>query len=434
MTEIITADINPTNNRFKKLYKRLNKIDKFYKLSFVSLLLLLIATPIIVNNRFDIRQRADSGSGILLEAESGQVSDNMSVVADSSVLGGQYIEFGKHTSPSPTISLPPTTSTSGIWLSREEIMALPMNGAAWERVKAAANSNWGSACLYDNNCMHDVNTLAGALVAVRTNDAALKAKVIAGLQSAMNSNLSRTLELSRGFQTYVIAADIIAYRDPAFMSWVRSSVTQEVTGHTGGVGILGTAKKSANNWGGHARASLAAAAIYLNDPTWKQDVVTAHKAFIGMPVQSELGYTDTNWHADPNNKAGINRKGTVIQGRNVSGVHPEDWRRATNYKWPPDITGYMWEGMQGFVVTAVILERAKLLPITSGDNAVIRSMDILYGRGETATNSPLFTNPAAADDTWIPWVVNRYLGTNYPTQPATNPGKNMGWTDWTHAQ
>jgi hypothetical protein len=93
----------------------------------------------------------------------------------------------------------------------------------------------------------------------------------------------------------------------------------------------------------------------------------------------------------------------------------------------------MWEGMQGFVVTAVLLHRAGLVSFNAGDNVVVRAMNMLYGRGEPTFNSPVFSYPAEGDDTWIPWVVNYYGGTNYPTDSA-NAGKNMGWTDWTHAK
>ncbi len=331
----------------------------------------------------------------------------------------------------PSPSLPPVGQSQGVWLSKDEIMKLPTSGSAWNVVVSAANSSWGGACLNDNNCDHDVHTLAGALVAVRNNDSAMRAKTIAGLTAATSSSLSRALELSRGLQTYIIAADIIGYHDAAFEAWVRRMLTVNVSGHSGGSGVLGTAENSSNNWGGHARASLAAAAIYLNDSSLKQTVVLAHKAFNGTAKSPKMVFTDTNWHADPNNKAGVNRKGATIQGRNVSGVLPEDWRRAADYKWPPAATGYMWEGMQGYVVTAVILHRAGLVPFSDGDSAVVRAMDILYQRGESAGSG--YTNPASGDDTWIPWVVNYYGGTSYPTQSASS-GKNMGYTDWTHAR
>lgn len=323
----------------------------------------------------------------------------------------------------PTPTNPPPGATSGIWISTAEIMNLPTSGAAWSNLQSAANSSWGTANLADNNSDHDVLTLAGALVSVRTGDAAMKQKTIAGLQSATHSGLARALELSRGLQSYIIAADIIGYHDPSFEAWVRQMLAADVSGHSGGSGIVGTAELSANNWGGHARASVTAAALYLKDTALLQRMVTAQKAFIGMPAPgNKLVYTATNWHAG-SPQAGENVKGATVNGQDVSGVLAEDWRRAAEFKWPPSLSGYMWEGMQGYVVTAVLMHRAGVLPFSSGDNAVVRAMDILYK----------INNGPSGDDTWIPWVVNHYGGTHYATNTAST-GKNMGWTDWTHAK
>lgn len=335
--------------------------------------------------------------------------------------------------PIPTDKTLPTPSLEkGIWISVEELDSQPISGGAWDRVYSAANANWGSACLYDLDCPHDTSTLAGALVAARLNDSAMRAKTIAGITSAMNATqFDRVLELSRGLQSYIIAADIIGYRTPAFENWVRSMITKPLQGHSGGNNILETAQYSSNNWGGHARASLAAAAVYLSDSDYTQKVVAAHRAFIGVAPSSSMVYSSTTWHATSSNKAGENRKGTVISGKNVSGVLPEDWRRGNaDFTWlPTTANNYYWEGMQGFVVTAVILHRAGLVSWTSGDNAVVRATDMLFGTGDASSNSPVFRLPPSGDDTWIPWVVNYYSGSNFPTS-AASPGKNMAWTDW----
>ncbi len=93
--------------------------------------------------------------------------------------------------------------------------------------------------------------------------------------------------------------------------------------------------------------------------------------------------------------------------------------------------------MQGFVVSAVILHRARLVPLSAGDNAVVRAMNMLYGRGEAASNSPVYKIAASGDDTWIPWLVNYYAGTSFPASALTTfskQGAGMGWTDWTHAR
>jgi Chitobiase/beta-hexosaminidase C-terminal domain len=40
--------------------------------------------------------------------------------------------------------------------------------------------------------------------------------------------------------------------------------------------------------------------------------------------------------------------------------------------------------------------------------------------------------PAVSDDTWLPHIVNYYYGTSFPAPIPSSPGKNAGWTDWTH--
>jgi hypothetical protein len=41
--------------------------------------------------------------------------------------------------------------------------------------------------------------------------------------------------------------------------------------------------------------------------------------------------------------------------------------------------------------------------------------------------------PPEGDDTWQAPLVDRYYGTRFWDGRPTAPGKNVGWTDWTHA-
>jgi hypothetical protein len=119
---------------------------------------------------------------------------------------------------------------------------------------------------------------------------------------------------------------------------------------------------------------------------------------------------------------------------NVSGVLHQDWLRGSyDFRWLPVISGYMWEGIQGFVSTAVMLHRAGLLSFNAGDDAVVRAFNMLYGVGEAASNSPKFVNPAEGDDIWTVWVVNKYGNQKYPTSPDVSPGKGMGYGEWAFA-
>ena len=41
--------------------------------------------------------------------------------------------------------------------------------------------------------------------------------------------------------------------------------------------------------------------------------------------------------------------------------------------------------------------------------------------------------PAGGDDTWQPHVVNAFYAADFPAPIPSSPGKNVGWTDWSHA-
>ncbi|MBL8957301.1 MAG: discoidin domain-containing protein [Myxococcaceae bacterium] len=326
---------------------------------------------------------------------------------------------------------------AGLWLSPAEVMALPMSGSAWAAVEGAARGAWGSADLSDLNSRHDVNVLAGALVAVRTGDGALLAKTVAGIDAVRGSGYSRVLELSRNIQGYVFAADLIDLgrvapsTDATFRIFLAGLPNLPLQGHSGGVDLESTARLSPNNWGCHARAALAAIQLYLGQrsvasagvATWLRGWEGDRAAYSGFDGE----YTNSGWHFDFSQPVGINPKGATRNGRDFDGLLPEDQRRAGNFTWPAPKEGYTWEALQGTVVAAVVLDRAGLLPLTASDSAVLRAVQWHYRPNFTGGT----TFPAEGDDTWIPWVVNKVYGVSLPTSPASS-GKNMGWTDWTH--
>ena len=162
--------------------------------------------------------------------------------------------------PVPT----PSGSASGMWISRADILALPMSGTPWANVKAAADGSWGSPNLSDLNSTHDVLTLAGALVYVRTGNEAYRAKVANAIMSAIGTEAqSRALEVSRNIQSYVISAELIDFktldptREAQFRSWLSALRTQKMTD---GKTIISSHEGRPNNWGTHAGASRIAAA------------------------------------------------------------------------------------------------------------------------------------------------------------------------------
>ncbi|MEZ4708077.1 MAG: hypothetical protein R3A44_12770 [Caldilineaceae bacterium] len=82
------------------------------------------------------------------------------------------------------------------------------------------------------------------------------------------------------------------------------------------------------------------------------------------------------------------------------------------------------EGLRGAFVQAEILARAGYPVYEWEDRALLRAVEFLYG----------INWPAQSDDEWMPWMVNKIYGTNFPTATKAHAGKNMGWTDWTHRE
>jgi len=76
-------------------------------------------------------------------------------------------------------------------------------------------------------------------------------------------------------------------------------------------------------------------------------------------------------------------------------------------------------------VQAAILHRAGYDTFNWGDKAILRAFQWLYNEANF---------PAVGDDTWELPLVDYYYGTEFWDGSATRCGKNMGWTDWTHAK
>jgi hypothetical protein len=99
-------------------------------------------------------------------------------------------------------------------------------------------------------------------------------------------------------------------------------------------------------------------------------------------------------------------------------------RRGCPIQFPPCLTGYPWEGLQGALVQAMILYRQGYDVWNWENQAFLRAVQFLYDLEQQYGSWW-----ATGDDTWVPWLINHVYNTSFPTDPA-NIGKNMGWTDW----
>ena len=153
------------------------------------------------------------------------------------------------------------------------------------------------------------------------------------------------------------------------------------------------------------------------------------RSFITRSAYSGFSWGDLAWQSDPAHPVGVNPVGATKQGESIDGVLPDDMRRGGPFQFPPAHTGYGWEALQGATVEAEILYRQGYDTWSWGDRALLRSVKFVY-----ELNRRYSGWWAESDDRWNVWVVNHAYGTKFPTTSPASAGKNMGWTDWTHAR
>jgi hypothetical protein len=319
----------------------------------------------------------------------------------------------------------PPAEVDGIWISPEEIAALPTDGAAWESVLEHAMAAPGTPNLADQDQDDNIEVLARAFVCVRLDDAEMCESVQASVMAAIGTeDGGRTLALGRELFAYVVAADLVGLADEddaAFREWLAGVVVEELDGRT----LVSTHEERPNNWGTHAGASRLAAAIYLGDEDAIQRCADVFHGWLGArDVYAEFEYGDLWWQADADAPVGINPVGAMRDGHSIDGVIPDDQRRAGDFVWPPPQENYVYGALEGALVQAVMLHRRGHAAFDWEDQAILRAVEWLHEEA---------AYPAEGDDTWQPHVVNRFYGTDFPAELPAATGKNVAYTDWTHA-
>ncbi len=344
----------------------------------------------------------------------------------------------------PPIDIRPSRpAEQGIWLGRAEVRRLPMAGPAWQNVLDAASGPLPPPHVSDPRSLHDTSTLAVALVAVRTGKRAYRRKAAEAIQSAIgtehapSTSGSRHLPICRNATAYAIAADLIdlhdydAGRDGDFKRWIEALRDNSYASEEPARLIH---EKRSNNHGTMCGAARAAISRYLGDGTELARTAQVLKGWMGdresWRFEEYHSGADT-YMRDPSRPRPINPPGTRKDGRTVDGLLPAEHARCGSLRWPPCYTVYPWGGLAGAVVAAEILRRAGYSDVFEWQSrALLRAYTRLYKLSKL--DGVWWEEATTGDDSWQPWLVNYIYGTDFPTTSPTRPGRNMGWTDWTH--
>jgi hypothetical protein len=313
----------------------------------------------------------------------------------------------------------------GIWVTPQELAALPTSGPAWAALLEEANEPAGEPDLSDSNDDTDIRTMAKALVFARTGEEAYRQEVIETCLAAIGTeDGGRTLALGRNLLGYIVAADLVGLppeADAVFRAWLAEVRYEDLDGRT----LIGTHEDRPNNWGTAAGACRIAAAIYLGDTEDLEAAAMVFKGWLGdRDAYAGFDYGELWWQANPDEPVGINPPGSTIEGHPVDGVLPDDQRRGGPFEWPPPQENYVYSALQGSVAQAEILHRAGYDAWNWEDRAMLRAFQWLHEQADY---------PAVGDDEWQPHLINFRYGSLLPARVPARTGKNAGWTDWTHA-
>lgn len=329
--------------------------------------------------------------------------------------------------PQPTS--PPSAPVKGIWTSASELASKPMSGDAWNAVKSAADSLSSSANPDLDNQDDGVNVqvLAAAIAYSRTGDTTYRSKVVSALQKVEGFVPNgRSLAWARETGAYAMAADLVGYRTTAFEKKMRDMAETYKCSQMG-VSLLAMYKERPNNWGSQAFGSLTAIYSYLGDTNKLREVRDHYVRGVTGPKPSETEYGSLSWQCNESDPRIINPKGCTKNCGgtvNVDGIIPDDMRRGGNCSSNPGFTGYPWEGMQGYVMGARVLERAGMPIWDVGDKALCRAASALQdGRFGDSWK-------ATGDDQWQLVFLDKACGKNWSANYGTGKwqsGKNTGW-------
>lgn len=339
---------------------------------------------------------------------------------------------------------PADAAAGGIWISDAELDVLPTTGAAWNVLVTAASASpiAGNATLIDQDSMHSRNTMAAALYAARVHSVLVRTKVRDAIRAVKGTELSadlasnRLLQLGRNLPGYVIAADLIDLKvfdptfDAQFRVWIGAMRTKVFKGHFGT--IANADEHDAANWGAYDGAARAAIAAYLGDTADLARSAAALKSFTNEVHDGRWDFGtdvhDMSWQCTYTNEGGyVAINGACSRdGHNVDGFMAQDMARAGAYQWPPIMTHYVRENLNGRVIQAEILRRAGYPAVFSwGDRAFLRAAAALRRLD-------------AFDDGWFEpdAQVHRIIATRHSITTwglASNArGRAVSGVDWTH--
>ncbi len=304
---------------------------------------------------------------------------------------------------------------------------LPTSGAPWSRLRAVADGDLGKPDLADQDNNNAARLLAAALVHVRTGEGSYREAVVAQLDQipALPLDGARVLSVGRQIAGYAVTADLLGYREPAVVDFIRRIRTVRLGGHDRWFALAQASEDTASNWGAWALTSRIAASLYVGDTADVQRAAAVFHRFTGGSNEftgwRETQDFDRTWACDPADWQGINPTGCGER----AGAIVEDISRSAGSFPTIDDKGlmYSWEALGAAVLSARLLSRAGYPDVYKwGDQGLLRAAQFLQGHGGYP--------PEFAASMHVGWAINQVFDVQLGPLESAGHGRQYGFTDW----
>jgi len=300
----------------------------------------------------------------------------------------------------PIVAVAQPTKVGGVWTSAAELAGKGTSGPAWTALLAGANRSTTNVDIDNQDNRTGLYCFAAAIVATKdpVKYASYRNKAITCLDAlvAKGQPSGRALAWARNALGYAATADLLDYRPPALVNYMRRLAGESVSASESAFNcsqfgrplwVVAT-QLMPNNWGTLGLGSLTAIYAYLKDTTKLNQLYTHIAGALEGPSPYPRNRWDESegptWQHNPGDATTwrlITPVNLVKNGLILEGIIPEDMQRGGAFNadgyasWvSSDASGYTWETIQGLTTSAHILERWGYNVWALGDGAIGRAV------------------------------------------------------------
>jgi hypothetical protein len=317
-------------------------------------------------------------------------------------------------------------SSPVLYFSAAQLAALPSSGPGWDYVRKVGSTDYGPIDLSDMDSFKPSQLMGAAVLATLGAGGIGRAKIVSRLQEAIGTEnaTASPKDFYRNISAFLQTAALVDYD---LTGWAGAILSRGYgTGkHPKWDQIQECARVAGHNFGGYARASLAAIGAYLGDAALLAEAAEYTAQWTGQrPAQfvPTSGFKDSlTVGAYPGGQGTINPP--TADWRN--GINVEDGGRGLDSSGRPSGPGITYqEGcLEAQLSTALVLFQNGYPDVFAwGEGALLRN----------AQSVNMNWAAAAGNRQHIPHLLNAIYqpARQLPTRAETKPGHSLGFGQW----